>query len=101
MRHRIANYTIINTTSIQLNEVVLKNGIEDIRLIINETTKKVLCSSMQKDINVSAVNNDGTNTIITLKSTLVAIGNKLTIDVDEGDTIIPMTASDVETYFNS
>lgn len=101
MRHRIANYTIINTTSIRLNEVVLKNGIEDIRLIINETTKKVLCSSMQKDINISTVNNDGTNTTITLKSALVAIGNKLTIDVDEGDTIIPMTASDVETYFNS
>ena len=101
MRHRIANYTILNTTSIQLNEVVLKNGIEDIRLIINETTKKVLCSSMQKDINISAVNNDGTNTIITLKSALIATGNKLTIEIDEGDTITPMTAIDVETYFNS
>lgn len=101
MRHRIANYTILNTTSIQLNEVVLKNEIEDIRLIINETTKKVLCSSMQKDINISAVNNDGTNTIITLKSALIATGNKLTIEIDEGDTITPMTAIDVESYFNS
>lgn len=101
MRHRIANYTILNTTSIRLNEVILKNGIEDIRLIINETTKKVLCSSMQKDINISAVNNDGTNTIITLKSALIATGNKLTIEIDEGDTITPMTAIDVEAYFNS
>lgn len=101
MRHRIANYTIPNTTSIILNGVVLENGIEDIRLIVNETAKKVLCSSMQKDINVSTVTNDGINTTITLKSALVTADNKLTIEVDEGDTITSMIASDVEAYFNS
>ena len=55
--------------------------IENIRLIINETQKVVLCSSMQKDLIVSI-----TDGIITYAGTLpvLAGGDKLTIELDLG-----------------
>ena len=55
--------------------------IENIRLIINETQKVVICSSMQKDLIVSIV--DG---VITYAGTLpvLASGDKLTIELDLG-----------------
>ena len=55
--------------------------IENIRLIVNETKKVVICSSMQKDLIVSIV--DG---VITYAETLpvLADGDKLTIELDLG-----------------
>ena len=55
--------------------------IENIRLIVNETKKVVICSSMQKDLIVSIV--DG---VITYAETLpvLAGGDKLTIELDLG-----------------
>ena len=55
--------------------------IENIRLIINETQKVVICSSMQKDLIVSIL--DG---VITYAETLpvLAGGDKLTIELDLG-----------------
>jgi len=55
--------------------------IENIRLIINETQKVVICSSMQKDLIVSII--DG---VITYAETLpvLAGGDKLTIELDLG-----------------
>ena len=55
--------------------------IENIRLIINETQKVVICSSMQKDLIVSII--DG---VITYADTLpiLAGGDKLTIELDLG-----------------
>ena len=56
--------------------------IENIRLIINETQKVVICSSMQKDLIVSIV--DG---VITYAGTLPVLANddKLTIEIDKGE----------------
>ena len=55
--------------------------IENIRLIINEIQKFIICSSMQKDLIVSIV--DG---VITYAGTLpvLADGDKLTIELDLG-----------------
>ena len=55
--------------------------IENIRLIVNETKKVVICSSMQKDLIASIV--DG---VITYVETLpvLADGDKLTIELDLG-----------------
>ena len=55
--------------------------IEDIRLIVNETQKKVLCSSMQKDLITSV-----TNGVVTYVSTLPALaqGDKITFEIDQG-----------------
>ena len=55
--------------------------IENIRLIVNETKKVVICSSMQKDLIVSIV--DG---VITYAETLPVLsgGDKLTIELDLG-----------------
>ena len=56
--------------------------IENIRLIINETQKVVICSSMQKDLIVSII--DG---IITYAATLPVLSenDKLTIEIDKGE----------------
>ena len=53
--------------------------IENIRLIVNETQKVVICSSMQKDLIVSII--DG---VITYADTLPVLsdGDKLTIEID-------------------
>ena len=53
--------------------------IENVRLIVNETQKVVICSSMQKDLIVSIV--DG---VITYADTLPVLsdGDKLTIELD-------------------
>ena len=55
--------------------------IENIRLIVNETQKVVICSSMQKDLIVSII--DG---VITYADTLPTLANddKLTIELDLG-----------------
>lgn len=69
--------------------------IEDIRLIVNETQKKVICSSMQKD-NVTSVSSG----VVTYKDTIdvLASGDKLTVEIDQGSsttTLTPMTELEV------
>ena len=65
--------------------------VENIRLIVNETQKKVLCSSMQKDFIVSVVDN-----VITYSGTLPALtaGDVLTIEIDYG--VIPIFSTNAE-----
>ena len=85
MRYRIANYTINE----QVINLYKKDGsnlnvtIEDIRLVINETQNKVICSSMQKD-NVT-INNNG----ITVPEGICVLedNDQLTIEIDQGDNI--------------
>ena len=65
--------------------------VENIRLIVNETQKKVLCSSMQKDFIVSVVDN-----VITYSNSLPALvaGDKLTIELDNG--VLPVFSANEE-----
>ena len=65
--------------------------VENIRLIVNETQKKVLCSSMQKDFILSVVDN-----VITYSGTLPALtaGDVLTIEIDYG--VIPIFSTNAE-----
>ncbi len=67
--------------------------IDDVRLIVNETQKKVLCSSMQKDLITSV-----TNGIVTYVSTNPALaqGDKITFEIDQGT-----TAEDIKSTLDS
>lgn len=79
MRYRHNNYSISGQT-ITINGVTTVN-IQDIRLIIDETDKKVICSSMQKD-NVTVSGN-----VITVPSSVATLNaaHKYTIELDFGD----------------
>lgn len=76
MRYRITDYNINGQTIVLPDEVT----IEDIRLIVNETKKKVICSSMQKS-NVEVNSNfiEVPIDICMLQST-----DQLTIEIDKG-----------------
>ena len=81
MRTLIKGYTFTaGTRSIDCSDCN-PFDIENIRLIINETQKAVICSSMQKDLIVSII--DG---VITYAETLPVLtgGDKLTIELDLG-----------------
>lgn len=85
MRYRISNYTING----QVINLYKEDGsdlnviIEDIRLVINETKNKVICSSMQKG-NVTIDNNS-----ITVPEGVCVLedNDQLTIEIDQGDNI--------------
>lgn len=81
MRTLIKGYTFTAGTRIIDCSSCNPFDIENIRLIVNETKKVVICSSMQKDLIVSIV--DG---VITYAETLpvLAGGDKLTIELDLG-----------------
>lgn len=82
MRTLIKGYTFTaGTRSIDCSNANTFD-IENIRLIVNETQKVVICSSMQKDLIVSII--DG---VITYSDTLplLAGGDKLTIEIDKGE----------------
>lgn len=94
MRTRLDNYTFTAGTR-QIATGIADLTIEDIRLIINETQKVVISSSMQKDHIVSIVGGvityvesyvkvkkDGTMQTITIPT--LADGDKLTIEIDRG-----------------
>ena len=88
MRNLTTNYTFTaGTRSITVSETFT---VENIRLIVNETQKVVICSSMQKD-NVSVTGN-----VITYSSSLPALqaGDKLTIELDNG--VIPIFSANAE-----
>lgn len=86
MRYRVKEYTIGGDTDFFISG---KIGVEDIRLIINETQKKVICSSMQKN-NVSCDYAEEMGvTFISFSSSICQLQptDKLTIEIDKGDTI--------------
>ena len=82
MRTRINAYNIIGGRQIDTQQQDLT--IEDIRLIVNETKKVVICSSMQKD-NITSVDNG----IITYKDTIPesSADDQMTIEIDNGGSI--------------
>lgn len=79
MRYRVAEYTISGQTIALPSEVT----IEDIRLIVNETQKKVICSSMQKS-NVEVNSNTIT---VSFDICVLQPTDKLTIEIDKGEEI--------------
>ena len=84
MRYRVTDYTIEGQTIVlPISEVT----IEDIRLVVNETQQKVICSSMQKS-NVY-VNQTSEQSIIAVPSSICEMqpSDKLTIEIDKGDSI--------------
>ena len=81
MRYRHTAYSISGQT-ITLTGVTSVT-VADIRLIVDETEKKVICSSMQKD-NVACSTN-----VITVPSSVATLNasHAYTIELDFGDTI--------------
>jgi hypothetical protein len=84
MRYRIKEYNIGSDTDFS---IAGKVSIEDIRLIVNETQKRVICSSMNKsnvacnyveDVDVTFITFD--NSICELQPT-----DQLTIEIDKGE----------------
>ena len=84
MRRRIPTYTI----SRQTISIQGKVGIEDIRLIVNETQEVVICSSMQKKnietILYAPLTDTTTITVPTAICTLNT-NDLLTIEIDKGE----------------
>lgn len=82
MRTRINDYSIIEGR--QIDSKIPNLTIEDIRLIVNETKKIVIASSMQKD-NIVDIDNG----IITYKDTIQesSADDQMTIEIDKGDSI--------------
>lgn len=89
MRYRIKNYVISGPTEVTLKG---KFNIEDLRLIINETQKKVICSSMNKNNIQCSYIEDVDFTMIFFNEAVCELNNsdQLTIEVDKGDTIQDM-----------
>jgi hypothetical protein len=98
MRYRIKEYTIGGDTDFFVSG---KIGVEDIRLIINETQKKVICSSMNKSNVACEYVEDIDATFISFSSSICILqpSDKLTIEVDKGDTLTQV-ASKVEEVGN-
>lgn len=104
MRRRLNKYTI-NTVN---NSIILEESVmlEDVRLIVDETQHKIICSSMQKNNVVVEINgtkttiptpvnisSDGkTITIDTRVCTLVS-GDAITFEIDKADKISDATSS--------
>lgn len=90
MRYRIKQSDIAinyqSTNTIEVRGLLL--NIDDIRLIVDETQKIVLCSSMQKDL-VQNIDHDPTliKTRITFATSLITLasGDKITFEVDLGE----------------
>lgn len=82
MRTRINDYSIIEGR--QIDSKIPNLTIEDIRLIVNETKKIVIASSMQKD-NIVDIDNG----IITYKDNIPesSADDQMTIEIDKGDSI--------------
>lgn len=79
MRYRVTEYKIEEQTIVLPEQIT----IEDLRLIVNETQKKVICSSMQKDnVYVQSDNITVSSSICKLQPT-----DQLTIEIDKGDSL--------------
>ena len=99
MRNRIIDYTFApGTRTITLTKFA-EVTVPDIRLIVNETQRVVICSSMQKELVTCSGNQ------ITFVDTLPALqaGDQLTIEVDTGSDVIYAGGTDwvIEKKINS
>lgn len=83
MRTRINNITFTPDTR-SINTGITDLTIDDIRLFINESQMKVICSSMQKD-NIVSINSG----VVTYKDTfpVLAVGDHITFEIDKGDDV--------------
>lgn len=89
MRYRVTDYTIDRQTIVLPDEVT----IEDIRLVVNETQKKVICSSMQKNnVHVEGVTIDIPSSVCIMQS-----GDQLTIEIDKGDNLADIKLPEIDT----
>lgn len=86
MRYRIKEYNIGGDTDFS---IAGKVSIEDIRLIVNETQKKVICSSMNKSNVACDYVEDLDLTFITFSRSICELQptDQLTIEIDKGDSI--------------
>lgn len=105
MRTRI-NVTFTASTR-SINTGITDLTIEDIRLIVNETQKRVLCSSMQKDLITSVTNGVVTyvesyqkvmpnGTVQTIVIPVLAAGDHITFEIDRGT-----SAEDIKSVVDS
>ena len=90
MRYRVKSYTISNNKIVLADPALSALTIEDVRLIVNETTtdenQQVLCSSAQKSSFVSGISTGATGATISFKSGVtIADTDKATIELDLGD----------------
>ena len=83
MEYRIKDYTI-DGQSISLPK---QTSIEDLRLIFNETQKKLICSTATKD-NVTLVQGEG-GTLVEVPTSVCVLNStdQLTIKCDYGDSV--------------
>lgn len=83
MRTRINNITFTPGTR-SITTGITDLTIDDIRLFINESQMKVICSSMQKD-NVISISSG----VVTYKDTfpVLASGDHITFEIDKGDNV--------------
>ena len=83
MEYRIKDYTIKGQRIL----LPRQTSIEDLRLIFNETQKKLICSTATKD-NVSLVQGDG-GTLVEVPTSVCALNSTdlLTIKCDYGDNL--------------
>lgn len=93
MRYRVKSYTISNNQIVLADPALSALTIEDVRLIVNETTtdenQQVLCSSAQKFSFVTGIQTGATGATISFKSGVTIAGpdnpDKVTIELDLGD----------------
>lgn len=97
MRTRIDRYTIVGERQIKLDTPIT---IEDVRLIINETKKIVIASSMQKD-NITI---EGGVITYTDALPISEVGDYFTIEIDKGtiDTTLysPLDRNALDEWWN-
>lgn len=85
MRNLITDYSFTADTRTIVLTKFDHIGIENIRLIVNETQKVVICSSMQKD-NIDTISGNSITYVSTLP--VLANGDMLTIEADMGTDIV-------------
>lgn len=90
MRYRVKSYAISNNQIVLADPALSALTIEDVRLIVNETTtdenQQVLCSSAQKSSFVTGIQTGATGATISFKSGVtIAVDDKVTIELDLGD----------------
>ena len=83
MRTRINNITFTPGTR-SINTGITDLTVDDVRLFINESQMKVICSSMQKS-NIDSI----VSGVVTYKNTfpVLASGDHITFEVDLGDNV--------------
>lgn len=89
MRYRVKDYTIEGQYILLPEQIT----IDDLRLVVNETQKKVICSSMQKNnVDVQSDSIGVPASICTLQPT-----DQLTIEIDKGDSLADIKLPEFDT----